>query len=670
MENRWNDAELSHFAADDLGPLVYASRLLGRDFDLTQFGGGNTSVKRHEADLFGEVTARLYVKGSGYDLSTISEAGFTPLRLAEIARLVTLPAMSDTQMMDAMMGARTRADAPPPSVETILHAVLPYKYVLHAHAVPVMSLTGAANGEQDARQVYGDSVVYVPYVMPGFKLARLGYACWQQAVRPRPPAGELLSSDTDGKIGMVWLKHGIVSWGDSAREAYDRLIELTCRAADWIAARRPMPVLPAASPAVGPQRGALAGFRHTLSAAAGAPLIVRRSTSPQAAAFAAHEQVASWSHRGPMTPDHLTRTKSYPLIGRDVQGYVVAYRAYFERHKGRSDAPLTMLDPAPRVILDGEWGMLTAGRTAKDAALAGAVYERTIEAIVRAESAGGWESISEADQFDVEYWELEQARLRRSGALKPFSGEVALVTGAASGIGRACAAALHAQGAAVVALDINPEVARIFTAEDEIGFVCDLTDERELGEALEAAVSRFGGLDMLVVNAGIFPPSLPLAQMTLSSWRRTMSINLDANVVLLREAHPLLKLSPRGGRVVIIGSKNVPAPGPGAAAYSASKAALNQMARVAALEWGADNIRVNTVHPNQVFDTGLWTEEIIAARAKHYGLSVQDYKTSNVLKAEVSSKDVAAAVAALMSDTFRVTTGAQIPVDGGNDRVI
>jgi rhamnose utilization protein RhaD (predicted bifunctional aldolase and dehydrogenase)/NAD(P)-dependent dehydrogenase (short-subunit alcohol dehydrogenase family) len=650
--------------------VIYASRLMGRDVDMTQLGGGNTSVKVDEADLFGEVTARLYVKGSGYDLSTITEQGFTPLRLAEITRLVTLPRMTDTQMMNAMMGARTRADAPAPSVETILHAVLPYKYILHAHAVPVMSLTGAASGEEDSRAVYGDTVVTVPYVMPGFLLARLGYQSWLEQVTARPEAGGLLPADTEGKIGMIWLKHGVVSWGDTAKEAYDRLIDLTARAADWIASHRPLVAVPSLPVPTKPQRGEVAELRRAVSAAAGAPVLLRRSADPLANGFAGHAQVADWSQRGPLTPDHLTRTKPRPMVGRDVAAYVAGYRAYFERHAPRNPDPLTMLDPAPRVILDPALGMVSVGRTGKDATLVGAIYERTVEAILRAEAAGGWQPPSEGDQFDVEYWELEQARLRRGATHKPFTGEVALVTGAASGIGRACAQRLRAEGAAVIALDINPEVLSAFSGDDALGILCDLTDERALGEAIEAGVNRFGGVDMLVLNAGIFPSSAPIGQLTLASWRKTMAVNLDANVALLREVYPLLKASPKGGRVVMVGSKNVPAPGPGAAAYSSSKAALNQLARVAALEWGADGIRVNTVHPNQVFDTGLWTDEVIAARAKHYGLSVEAYKTNNVLRAEVTSRDVAEAVTALLGDAFRVTTGAQVSVDGGNDRVI
>lgn len=668
MKNRWNDSEAANFTGD-VGQLIYVSRLLGEDFDLTQLGGGNTSVKITESDLFGQPENRVYVKGSGYDLATITEAGFAPLVLADMTRLITLPAMTDSQMMNAMMCARTRADAPAPSVEAILHAVLPYKYILHAHVMSVMSLTGAATGEADCAALYGKSLVIVPYVMPGFKLARLGYECWQTAVKARPEIGAILPADTEGKIGMIWLKHGLVAWGDTAKEAYDRFINLSIQAEEWVN-RRPITPVPSVSYPQDPQRITIAQLRHQISQAANMPMILRRSSNTLAHGFAAHERVAEWSGRGNMTPDHIIRTKRTPMIGRDVAAYVAAYRAYFERNAPRSPDALTMLDPAPRVILDKALGLIGVGRTGKEALLASDIYERTAEAILRAESVGGWRPPSEGDLFDVEYWELEQARLRRNSQQKPFTGEIALVTGAASGIGKACANALRAEGAAVIALDINPLVIELFKGDDAFGIPCDLTDETSISAALEIGVNHFGGLDMLVLNAGLFPTSASIISLSNESWQRAMGINLDANLTLLRESHPLLALSPRGGRVVVIGSKNVPAPGPGAAAYSASKAALTQLARVAALEWGKDKIRVNIVHPNQVFDTALWTEEVIANRAKSYGLSIDEYKTNNVLRAEVTSRDVAAATVALLSDKFRVTTGAQVPIDGGNERVI
>ncbi|MCI5130650.1 MAG: SDR family oxidoreductase, partial [Candidatus Electrothrix sp. EH2] len=226
------------------------------------------------------------------------------------------------------------------------------------------------------------------------------------------------------------------------------------------------------------------------------------------------------------------------------------------------------------------------------------------------------------------------------------------------------------RGAAVIALDIHEDISTISTAPGFFGRQCDLTDEKQVQRALDQGVSRFGGLDMLVLNAGIFPASTKIVELSSETWRTVMAVNLDANLALLRECYPLLKCAPGKGRVVVVGSKNVPAPGPGAGAYSASKAALTQLMRVAALEWGQDGIRINALHPNAVFDTGIWTDEILAARAEHYGLSVQEYKTNNVLGVEVSSRQVAELVSAMCGPLFACTTAVQLPIDGGNDRVI
>jgi NAD(P)-dependent dehydrogenase (short-subunit alcohol dehydrogenase family) len=294
-----------------------------------------------------------------------------------------------------------------------------------------------------------------------------------------------------------------------------------------------------------------------------------------------------------------------------------------------------------------------------------------METVLRATALGGYRALPAADIFAVEYWDLEQAKLRRMPAPAMFSGEIVLITGAASGIGKAAVEAFLKRGAAVVGLDINPNIAELFgDRADFLGLRCDVSRAEDLETALDATAQAFGGLDMLVLNAGIFPSSRRIEALPLAEWRRVMEVNLDPNLVLLSAAHPLLKCSPRGGRVLVIGSKNVAAPGPGAAAYSAAKAALNQLARVAALEWGKDGIRVNIVHPNAVFDTGIWTDEVLTTRAASYGLSVEQYKKNNVLSVEITSRDVAELAAEMCGPLFAKTTGAQVPIDGGNERVI
>ena len=677
IRSLWSDDEAARYSGD-LGLRVYTSRLLGRDKSLVLHGGGNTSVKVRARNVLGDEEDVIHVKGSGWDLETIEEAGFPPLPLDYVKRLATLPSLSDAQMSNELLTHTLRAGAPAPSVETILHALLPYKYVDHTHADAFIAISNTPDGSARLREVYGDSLVYIPYVMPGFDLAR---SCAERFPRDRTPQ----------TIGMALEHHGLFSFGDTARESYERMIELVRRAEEYLHRKGAWQISFATgeSPARGDRATSdatsspaptlvsdvasaltLAALRRELSDVAGFPVLLVSTGDDRGRTFARRADLARVATQGPATPDHSIRTKRVPMVGRDVKAYAEEYRRYFEEHARRTGRTLTMLDAAPRVVLDPEFGLLTVGKTATETAVGAEVYAHTIEIISRAEKLGGWTALSAAEIFDVEYWELEQAKLQVKGTKPVFQGEVAVVTGAASGIGKACVASLLKRGATVVGLDLNPTITTTFKRRDYLGIVCDLTNEASLKAALAQAVAAFGGIDMLVLNAGIFPPGAPIATLSTESWRRVLGINLDASFVLLREAHPFLKLAPKGGRVAIIGSKNVPAPGPGAASYSASKAALNQLARVAALEWGKDGIRLNTIHPNAVFDTGLWTPEIIAQRAKSYGLSVEAYRTNNVLRTEITSHDVAELAAEMCGPLFAKTTAAQVPVDGGNDRVI
>jgi rhamnose utilization protein RhaD (predicted bifunctional aldolase and dehydrogenase)/NAD(P)-dependent dehydrogenase (short-subunit alcohol dehydrogenase family) len=656
MKSLWNDAEAAQYSGD-LGLRVYTSRLLGRDHTLVLHGGGNTSVKVRERTVTGREEDILYVKGSGWDLETIREEGFTPVRLPPLLELAKLEALSDPQMMNELSTQSIRAGAPAPSVETILHAILPHKYVDHTHADAMLAVTNTADGEKHIRDIYGDDVVVIPYVMPGFDLAGLCAKLYAKNAHA-------------GTIGMVLMNHGMFSFGSTAKESYERMIALVSRAERFVAERAgersgTSPPAPATA-----QRLDLARLRRELSDLAGAPLVMTTHSDEKSLAFAQRPDVAALSQQGPATPDHVIRTKRVPMLGADAKAYAGAYGAYFARIAPAARQEKTMLDPAPRVVIDPAFGIATLGRTAKDAKIVGDLYTHTIEVILASTALGGYRALSEKDIFDVEYWDLEQAKLKKAGKPPVFTGEVVLVTGAASGIGKACVQSFLARGAAVAGLDLSGDVESAASRPDYLGVTCDVTSPEAVREALDRAVGRFGGIDMIVLNAGVFPGGRKIEALGDDEWRRVMSVNLDANLALLRECHPLLKLAQRGGRVVVIGSKNVPAPGPGAAAYSASKAALTQLARVAALEWGADGIRVNLVHPNAVFDTGLWTEEVLASRAAHYGMSVEDYKTNNVLKTEVKSADVAELAAELCGPVFAKTTGAQIPVDGGNERVI
>jgi rhamnose utilization protein RhaD (predicted bifunctional aldolase and dehydrogenase)/NAD(P)-dependent dehydrogenase (short-subunit alcohol dehydrogenase family) len=654
MKNLWDPARASQ-CASDLELRVYSSRLLGQDATLVLHGGGNTSVKIRERNVVGEEEEILYVKGSGWDLETIEVNGFTPVRMAHLLKLARLEALSDPQMVSELATQITRPGAPAPSVETILHAVLPHKFVDHTHADAVLAITNTADSEARIRKIYGDAVVVIPYVMPGFDLAKICARKFQAEAKP-------------ATIGMVLLNHGIFSFGATAEESYGRMIALVDRAEEYLKRQKAWELaIPETHSSAKPMRLELAQLRRDIAATGDVPVVMSTQSDAKSLAFARAENIHDISQRGPATPDHILRTKRLPMLGRDVAAYAQTYREYFARNVSSAKETKTMLDPAPRVVLDPQFGMCCVGRSAKETGVVRDLYSHTIDVIRRAEALGGYRALSEQELFEFEYWDLEQAKLRRAGAPPIFSGEIALVTGAASGIGKACVAALLKRGAAVVGLDRDPGVA---SSGEFLGLQCDITSEPAVANALEAAVRAYGGLDMLILNAGIFPAGKPIAELQLEEWRRVFDVNLDANLTLLRECYPLLKLAPKGGRVVIIGSKNVAAPGPGAAAYSASKAALTQLARVAALEWGGAGIRVNTLHPNAVFDTGIWTEEVLKARAESYGLSVEDYKRNNVLKTEVRSSDVAELAAELCGPLFAKTTGAQIPIDGGNDRVI
>ena len=656
MKSLWSAAEAAQFTGP-LGPRVYTSRLLGRDKTLVLHGGGNTSVKLREKNLFGEEEDVLYVKGSGWDLETIEAAGFTPVALGYVRRLAALPRLSDPQMVNELNTHTLRAGAPSPSVETILHAILPHPYVDHTHADAVLSVSNAPEGEKRIREIYGERVVVIPYIMAGFDLAAY---C----------AREFPKQAGKNCIGMVLLSHGIFSFGADARQSYERMIELVSMAEEYLQKKKAWHVASEAKKPASFSRQETAGLRRALSDQAGFPMLVRVNSSEKFLGFAQRPDVEKLSQQGPATPDHVIRTKPFPMLGRDVAGYAKKYREYFDRLAAKAAEKKTILDTAPRVALDAQLGFIAAGRTAKDTAIVEELYDHTIDVILRAEALGGWRALDQRHTFDIEYWDLEQAKLRKAGAPPAFSGEVALVTGAASGIGKACVDAFLKRGAAVVALDRNAVVESLWQRPDVLGLTVDLTDTAALNDSLDKAVRRFGGIDMLVLNAGIFPASQPLQEIAADAWKQAMTVNVEAQLQLMQLAHPLLKLAPRGGRIVVIGSRNVPAPGPGAAAYSASKAALNQLARVAALEWAKDGIRINSLHPDAVYDTGLWTEDLLAARAKAYNLSVEQYKKRNLLKTEVSSKDVAELAAEMCGPLFAKTTAAQVPVDGGNERVV
>lgn len=658
MQSRWNDADAARNTSP-LGLRVYTSRLLGLEPSLVLHGGGNTSVKVVEPNLFGDPEEIMYTKGSGWNLATIEAPGFAPVRLDPLRRMAELPALGDAAMVRAQRAAMTDPQAPTPSVEAVLHAIIPHAFVDHTHADAVVTITNTRDGERRIRDLFGERVLVVPYVMPGFVLAR--------AVR------ELTRTIDWGRLdGIVLLNHGVFTFGPDAKSSYERMISLVTRAEGFLDEEAPLDSGPAAPRSLAhPDLPALARLRRAAGRMIGAPVVALLDRSEEAARFAGRPDAASVATRGPLTPDHVIHTKPVPLVAAEdwdeaLARYGDRYVAYVARHAGPA---LVRLDPAPRWILWPGQGSVAVGRSFKEAGIVADIARHTARAISRAEQLGGWRALPESDLFAVEYWELEQAKLRQVGARPPLAGKIALVTGAASGIGRACAAMLHQEGAIVVGTDIDPAIATTLSGDGLAGLVADATDREAVERSIAECVRRFGGLDILVSNAGRFPPSQRLDEIDPEHWERSLALNLTSHLSLLRAGAPFLRLG-FDPCIVIIGSKNVPAPGIGAGSYSVAKAALAQLARVAALELGKDGIRVNTLHPHLVLDTGIWTPEVLAARARHHGVSVDEYKRGNLLQVEISSDDIARAVLALAGPAFAKTTGAQIPVDGGSDRVI
>jgi rhamnose utilization protein RhaD (predicted bifunctional aldolase and dehydrogenase)/NAD(P)-dependent dehydrogenase (short-subunit alcohol dehydrogenase family) len=657
MNSLWNDPEAEAFKDDPKGMRAYTSRLLGRNSDLVLHGGGNTSVKLKDKDFFGEEEDVLFCKGSGWDLAVIEVAGFAPLRLNVLLKLAELETLSDTDMVTQQRVAMLDPKAPNASVEAILHALIPYKYVDHTHADAIIALTNTENGEAKIREVLGDRILIVPYVMPGFVLAKKVY-------------GMTRGINWNDYDGMVLLNHGLFTFHNDARTSYENTINLVSKAEAYLESQNAT-ILAEPKGLNETDLLRLTELRKSVSEARGVPVTAKWDSRPSAVGYSELANIADIGTRGPVTPDHAILTKRIPMVldrkcDDAVEAYGEAYQKYFDDNR---EEGMTRLDNAPRWVIWPGQGIVSLGATFGEAGKIYDLAEHTAKVVQQSEALGGWKSLSPKDVFDVEYWELEQAKLKSKKSVPPLQGKVALVTGAASGIGKACAEQLHAAGASVVATDLNPAITELFNFSTFVGQVCDVTDTKALKNSVETAVSTFGGLDIVVSNAGNFPQGQYIDQMDDKAWDMSLALNLTQHKNLMRFSIPFLKkgIDPS---FIFIGTKNIPAPGPGASAYSVAKAGLNQLMRVAALELGAHNVRVNIVHPDCVFDTGIWSGGVLEARAEKYGITVEEYMTRNLMKTPVESVEVANMVVAMAGKVFLKTTGAQISVDGGNERVI
>ena len=675
MENLWSDKDAESYidqfstseVNQDVALRVYTSRLLGGEPKLVLHGGGNTSVKTTMPDMLGQDTGVLCVKGSGWDLGDIEPPGLPAVRLEPIRQLAELSTLSDGGMINAQRINLLDASAPNPSVETLLHAFLPHKFVDHTHANAVLALTDQEGGDDICREVFGDRMGYVPYIMPGFALAK--------------KAKEVFEQDTDVE-GLILLKHGIFSFGETAQESYERMIEMVSRAEAEIEKRKSRNFssveIPTQLASVSKIAPILRGLCAVESDTGTRRLVMEFRTNEVILNYAVDANVSRFSQQGTVTPDHVIRTKPNPLItpapeyGKleefaagaraAVENYIAEYHAYFARNNKRQAVSKTELDPMPRVILVPGVGLFGLGNSAGAASIAADLAETNIDVISDVEAMGTYEVIPEADIFDLEYWSLEQAKLGKS-AEKPLQRQIAVVTGGGSGIGAATAITFAAAGAVVVVLDRDEAAAQEVASQiGGLGLACDVTDTGSVSQAFNTICERFGGLDLLVSNAGAAWQGR-IGEVDDEILRESFELNFFAHQSVAKAAVGIMKAQGTGGCLLFNTSKQAINPGPDFGPYGLPKAATLFLMKQYALDYGSDGIRSNAVNADRI-RTGLLDDEMIAARSQARGVSEADYMGGNLLGREVLPEDVAKAFLDLA--LAEKTTAAIVTVDGGN----
>ena len=679
MQSKWSDADAKKFAADyapkgvneDLAVRTYTTRLLGCDPKMVLHGGGNTSVKTVVKDQLGEDVDVICIKGSGWDMGVIEPAGLPAVRLEPLRKLRKLDKLSDEEMVNFQRINLLDSTSPNPSVETLLHAFLPHKFIDHVHSTAVLALTDQPDNKALVQEVYGDRVAYVPYTIPGFALAKA-----VADVFDKHPKAE----------GLILLQHGIFTMGDTAEQSYSRMIEFVTMAEERLKLQRKtavaakLPANLATLPEIAPiLRGAVAIEKNAMAGTAKRQILDFR-TNPQILAYVNGAELSRYSQVGVVTPDHTIRTKNWPVIvpapeagkldawAKDVHAavdaFVARYHKYFEVNNAKSPVKKKELDPLPRVILVPGVGMFGIGATAKDAAIAADIAENAVAVITDAEAMGEYRSISEFDMFEVEYWSLEQAKLGKSNE-KSLARQVAVITGGASGIGAATAKAMAKEGAEVVILDRDLEAAK--AAAKKIGgkalvVECDVTNPQSVRAAFDKVVSTFGGLDIVVSNAGAAWQGT-IGHVDDETLRKSFELTFWAHQAVAQHATRIMQAQGTYGVLLFNTSKQAVNPGKDFGPYGLPKAATLFLVKQYALDHGKDGIRANAVNADRI-RSGLLTDDMVAARSKARGVSEADYMAGNLLKREVTAEDVADAFVYLATATK--TTAAVVTVDGGN----
>jgi len=659
----------------DFALRIYTTRLLGGDPKLVLHGGGNTSLKARTRDRLGEEADVLRVKGSGADMATIEAPGFSAVRLEPMRRLRALDAIGDEDLVAVERANLLDPAAPNPSVEMMLHAFLPHRFVDHTHATAVLSLIDQPDGEEKCADVFHGRLAFVPYVMPGFGLAKKAIGVFE---RDKP------------RDGLILGKHGIVTWGDDAREAYERMIAMVTSAEDFIARRRKS-IATAALPRNGGSEAQLTSHvapivrgicseKDEKIEGAWRRFILEFRGGERVLQFLSAKDLHRLAQAGVITPDHTIRTKNWPLVlpapesdaldefARAARAradeFAGAYRRYFQRNNARAGGTKRELDPLPRVVLIERFGLFGLGRSKQDARIAADIAEAWIDGVSDAEAIGRFESISEADMFDSEYWPLEQAKL---GVRKdpPLAGQIAAITGAAGAIGAATARAFAAAGAEVALLDVNFDAAREQAekvASTALPVVCDVTEGESVRTAFDKIVKAFGGVDIVVSNAGAAWQGR-IGEVDEAVMRKSFELNFYGHQRVAQAAVKVMLAQGTGGCLLFNVSKQAVNPGPNFGPYGIPKAAALALMRQYALDYGSDGIRANAVNADRI-RSGLLTPDMIASRSKARGLSEKDYMSGNLLGREVTADDVAQAFlhqALELKTTADVTT-----VDGGN----